>query len=316
VDPTALLRRAAPALAALTLVTAVAPAASAEPRAPEIAAYNVFMLSRNLYPNWGQVHRADLIAEGGVVSGQDVVVLNEAFDNAASDRLLRNLAGEYPHQTPVVGRSRAGWDATHGAYSDWTPEDGGVAVVSRWPITRKAQHVYRDSCGVEVFSNKGFAYVRLSSPSGPVHVVGTHVQAEDPSCATAPGTIRARQRAELRAFLDAQRIPASEPLYVAGDMNVIRESAEYAAMLGDLGARTPVHTGHRHSWDCSDNSVCLGQYGPEYAPEHLDYVLAINGPADYTNETGRPKSPPWTVSSWGTSYTYTDYSDHYPVFGY
>ncbi|KOV85336.1 sphingomyelin phosphodiesterase [Nocardia sp. NRRL S-836] len=300
--------------AAVVLTISAAPAAAAPAAAaPKIATYNVFMLSRNLYPNWGQLTRADLIDSTGVLAGQDVVVLNEAFDNAASDRLLANLRDTYPHQTPVVGRGRAGWDATGGAYRDETPEDGGVAVLSRWPITTRVQHVYRDACGADALSNKGFAYVRIESPDGPLHVVGTHMQAEDSACTSAPGGYRARQRAEIRAFLAGRNIPATEPVYIAGDLNVVRAGAEFAGMVAELGVRTPVFTGHPFSWDCADNSVCRDQYGPEYASEHLDYVLTVQGPA-LVNETRRVKSPEWTIWSWGRRYTYTDLSDHYPVF--
>ncbi|MEU7481750.1 sphingomyelin phosphodiesterase [Lentzea sp. NPDC042327] len=300
--------------AAVALAITAAPATAAPAAAaPKIATYNVFMLSRNLYPNWGQVARADLIDSTGTLNGQDVVVLQEAFDNTASDRLLGNLRDTYPHQTPVLGRSRAGWDVTSGAYRDETPEDGGVAVLSRWPITTRVQHVYRDACGADWFSNKGFAYVRIESPSGPLHVIGTHLQAEDSACTSAPGGYRAKQRAEIRAFLTARAIPATEPVYVAGDLNVVRASAEFASMVTELGARTPAITGHPYSWDCSDNSVCRDQYGPEYASEHLDYVLTVQGPP-LVNETRRVKSPEWTIWSWGRKHTYTDLSDHYPVF--
>ncbi|APE33375.1 hypothetical protein BOX37_04660 [Nocardia mangyaensis] len=151
-------------------------------------------------------------------------------------------------------------------------------------------------------------------------MIGTHMQSEDDGCRSGqPGQVRAKQRAQITAFLAAERIPATEPVYVAGDMYVIESSAEYPAMLSELDAVTPRHTGHPHSWDCRDNSVCLDQYGPEYAAEHLDYVLPINGhpvPNGYVNETRRVKSPAWSVTAGGTTYTDTDYSDHYPVFGY
>ncbi|MFI9815663.1 sphingomyelin phosphodiesterase [Saccharothrix variisporea] len=295
------------------LGAAPATAATPTPTPPKIASYNVFMLARTLYPNWGQVTRADLIDRQDVLAGQDVVVLQELFDNTAGDRLLTNLSDTYPHRTPTVGRTRGGWDATLGDYRDTAVEDGGVAVLSRWPITRRVQHVYRDGCGPDRLSNKGFAYVRLGSPTGPVHVIGTHMQSEDSSCTVSPASVRARQRAEIAAFVAAERIPAGEPLYVAGDMNVIRAGAEYATMLTDLGAAAPPFTGHPYSWDCADNSVCRDQYGPEYASEHLDYVLTLQGPV-LANETRRLKSPVWTVTSWFKTYSYTDYSDHYPVF--
>ncbi|ANZ41760.1 sphingomyelin phosphodiesterase [Lentzea guizhouensis] len=306
---------ATPATAAPTTAapTTAASATAAPAAAPKIATYNVFMLSRNLYPNWGQLARADLIDSTGVLNGQDVVVLQEAFDNAASDRLLANLRDTYPHQTPVLGRGTAGWDVTSGAYRDSTPEDGGAAVLSRWPITTRVQHVYRDACGADWFSNKGFAYVRIEAPAGPLHVIGTHMQAEDSSCTTSPASYRAQQRAEIKAFLAARDIPATEPVYVAGDLNVVRTSTEFTSMVAELGARTPAITGHPFSWDCADNSICRDQYGPEYASEHLDYVLTIQGPA-LVNETRRVKSPEWTIWSWGRKHTYTDLSDHYPVF--
>ncbi|MDQ3577002.1 MAG: sphingomyelin phosphodiesterase [Actinomycetota bacterium] len=286
---------------------------------PKIAAYNVFMLPRTLYPNWGQMTRADLIDQQNVLAGQDVVVLNELFDNESGDRLLRNLADSHPHRTPVVGRSRTGWAATTGAYSDVAPEDGGTAIVSKWPITRATQHVFNESCGVETQSNKGFAYAKLDSPNGSVHVIGVHAQAEDPSCTVSPASVRAAQRAEITQFVVDTRIPAAEPVYIAGDMNVIGDSAEYSTMLRSLGAKTPVLNGNPHSWDCPNNSVCRGQYGDDYAAEHLDYVLSLEGhagPNTLVNETRAVKSPTWKVTSWFTTYTYNDYSDHYPVFAY
>ena len=52
--------------------------------------------------------------------------------------------------------------------------------------------------------------------------------------------------------------------------------------------------------------------------EDLDYVLYRKGnarPAGWENNVVLEQSAPWTVSSWGTDYTYTNLSDHYPVIG-
>lgn len=108
-------------LAAAVVLTITATPATAAPAAPRIATHNVFMLSRNLYPNWGQLARADLLDSTGVLEGQDVVVLNEAFDNAASDRLLANLRDTYPHQTPVLGRTRGTARTTASAATSTAP---------------------------------------------------------------------------------------------------------------------------------------------------------------------------------------------------
>ncbi|BCM72627.1 MULTISPECIES: sphingomyelin phosphodiesterase [Streptomyces] len=315
-------RALAAAVLALALPAAAlagpAPAAAAEPApALRVLTYNVFLMSKNLYPNWGQDHRAAEIPKASFFQGNDVVVLQEAFDNSASDALKRAAADRYPYQTPVVGRGRDGWDATGGAYSATTPEDGGVTVLSKWPVLRREQYVYRDACGADWWSNKGFAYVVLDVDGTKVHVVGTHAQSTDPGCGAGEAAqVRARQFRAVDAFLDAKNIPADEEVLVAGDLNVDSRSAEYASMLADADlAGADARTGHPYSFDTRENSVARDRY-PDDPREDLDHVLPRAGharPAGWRNEVVREQSAPWTVTSWGASYTYTNLSDHYPV---
>jgi sphingomyelin phosphodiesterase len=300
-----------------------APSASAAAAAPadvpnlQVLSYNTFLFSKTLYPNWGQDFRAKAIPEAPFFQGNDVVVLQEAFDNSASDALGRNAAAQYPHQTPVVGRSKTGWDATGGSFSATTPEDGGVAVYSKWPIVRKEQVVFKEACGADWYSNKGFAYVVLDVNGTKVHVVGTHLQSTDPGCKA--GDAAAKRSAQLKqidAFLDAKNVPAGEQVLVAGDLNVDSHSAEYASMLKDGGLDgAQARTGHPYSFDTADNSIAAERY-PTDPREDLDYVLPRTGnarPAGWTNHVVKEQSAPWTVSSWGKSYTYTNLSDHYPL---
>ncbi|MEV5725769.1 MULTISPECIES: sphingomyelin phosphodiesterase [Streptomyces] len=314
------------AVLALALATAglagTAPTATAAEQPPpvRVLSYNVFLFSKSLYPNWGQDHRAAQIPKAPFFQGNDVVVLQEAFDNSSSDALKRASATAYPYQTPVVGRSKDGWDATGGAYSATTPEDGGVAVLSKWPILRKEQYVYQDACGADWWSNKGFAYVVLNVNGARVHVLGTHAQSTDPGCD--PGeaaAVRSRQFKAVDAFLDAKNIPAGEQVLVAGDLNVDSHSAEYASMLADGGlVGAEARTGHPYSFDTAENSIARERY-PDDPREDLDHVLHRAGharPAGWQNDVVKETTAPWTVSSWGTSYTYTNLSDHYPVTGY
>ncbi|MFI8509735.1 sphingomyelin phosphodiesterase [Streptomyces sp. NPDC085460] len=310
------------ALAAATLA-ATAPAASAAPDGPprlKVLTYNAFLFSKTLYPNWGQDHRARAIPAAPFFQGQDVVVVQEAFDNSSSDALKANAAAAYPHQTPVVGRSKSGWDATGGSYAAMTPEDGGVTILSKWPIVRKEQYVYKDACGADWYSNKGFAYAVLDVNGSRVHVVGTHAQSTDPGCAAGEAAqMRSRQFKAMDAFLDAKNIPAGEQVIVAGDMNVDSHSPEYASMLADAGlAGADARTGHPYSFDTELNSIAAERY-PDDPREDLDYVLYRAGnarPANWTNHVVLESSAPWTVTSWGTSHTYTNLSDHYPVTGF
>ncbi|GAU65658.1 hypothetical protein SSP35_02_00250 [Streptomyces sp. NBRC 110611] len=309
----------AAALAAVTL-TAIPPTASAA-TAPhlKVLSYNAFLMSKNLYPNWGQDHRAQAIAAADFFRGNDVVVLQEAFDNSSSDALKSQASAQYPHQTPVVGRSKDGWDATGGAYSSTAPEDGGVTLLSKWPILRKEQYVYKDACGADSLSNKGFVYAVLNVDGTKVHIVGTHAQSTDSGCAAGEAAAdRAKQFKELDAFLDARHIPADEEVMVAGDLNVDSRSAEYDALLANADlAPADGRTGHPYSFDTRENSVAKYRY-PDDPREDLDYVLHRNGharPGGWRNEVIKEESAPWTVSSWGRNYTYTNLSDHYPVLG-
>ncbi|MFC6066231.1 sphingomyelin phosphodiesterase [Streptomyces ochraceiscleroticus] len=302
----------------LTAATATAaPAAAADTPALKVLTYNAFLFSKTLYPNWGQDHRAKEIPAADFFRGQDVVVLQEAFDNSSSDALKANAAAAYPYQTPVVGRGKDGWDATGGAYSSLTPEDGGVTLLSKWPVLRKEQYVYKDACGSDSYSNKGFVYAVLNVNGTKVHVVGTHTQSTDPGCAAGEAaTTRAKQFTEMDAFLDAKNIPADEEVMVAGDFNVDSRGDEYGAMLkaADL-APADARTGHPYSFDTQENSIAKDRY-PNDPREDLDHVLHRNGharPANWQNEVVKETSAPWTVTSGGKDYTYTNLSDHYPV---
>ncbi|MBT2401441.1 sphingomyelin phosphodiesterase [Streptomyces sp. ISL-100] len=314
----ATLAATAPAVSAAPVTPAAASAsASAEVPSLKVLSYNVFLFSKNLYPNWGQDHRAKAIPAASFFQGNDVVVVQEAFDNGAADALKSNAAPQYPYQTPVMGRSKTGWDATGGSYSSTTPEDGGVAVLSKWPVVRKEQYVYKDACGADWYSNKGFVYAVLDVNGTKVHVVGTHAQSTDPGCGAGEAAqMRSRQFKAIDTFLDGKNIPASEQVIVAGDFNVDSHSPEYATMLADGGLTgDDARTGHPYSFDTADNSIASERY-PDDPREDLDYVLHRAGhvkPAGWTNEVIKEQSAPWTVSSWGKQYTYTNLSDHYPV---
>ncbi|GAA2099343.1 sphingomyelin phosphodiesterase [Streptomyces albiaxialis] len=308
----------AAALAA-TPVLAAAPAGAEEAAPPPVRllSYNAFLMSKTLYPNWGQDHRAEEIPKADWFRGNDVVVLQEAFDNSSSEALKANASGQYPHQTPVVGRSKDGWDATHGAYSATTPEDGGVTLLSKWPVLTKEQYVYKEGCGSDNMSNKGFVYAVLDVKGTKVHVVGTHTQSTDSGCGDGEAErIRSAQFKEVDAFLDGKKIPADEQVLVAGDLNVDRHGSEHASMLSDAGlVDSDSRTGRGHSFDTEDNSIAAERY-PDSPSEDLDYALHREGharPEGWNNHVVDERSAPWTVSSWGKEYTYTNMSDHYPL---
>lgn len=283
----------------------------------KLLAHNVYMLP---VVNWGQAQRADLIAQADYIKGYDVVLLQEAFDNSASDKLLSGLKGEYPHQTPVLGRSQDGWDETlnYGEVFDGKFEDGGVAVVSRWPIEQKVQYVFDRGCGWDDKANKGFVYVKVNKEGRFYHVISTHTQAEADECGKGEAAeIRSSQFKTIKKFIEDKNIPSNEIIFIGGDLNVNRNnSSEYSTMLTDLEANAPnAYAGWTATWDTVTNGIANNNY-PKLSPEYLDYILVAKKHAQpnfWHNQALDVPSPRWRVESVAETYEYKDYSDHYPV---
>ncbi|AZJ24790.1 sphingomyelin phosphodiesterase (plasmid) [Bacillus wiedmannii bv. thuringiensis] len=289
----------------------------------KVLTHNVYMLSTNLYPNWGQRERADLIGAANYIKNQDVVILNEIFDNSASNRLLSNLFEQYQHQTAVLGRSNGSeWDKTLGNYSSFAPEDGGVAIVSKWPVVEKIQYVFEKGFGPDNLSNKGFVYTKIKKNDRFIHVIGTHLQAEDNGCGqTSPASIRTTQLKEIQEFIKNKNIPKNEHVFIGGDMNVNKINAEnnsnseYTSMFNTLHASVPSYAGHTATWDAKTNSIVKYNF-PEAPAEYLDYVFSSKdhaNPVRIENKVLQLRSPLWSVSSFIHTHTFNDYSDHYPV---
>lgn len=285
----------------------------------KLATHNVYMLSTLLYPNWGQYIRADLISKAQYIKGNDVVIFNEAFDSGAANRLFSNIKSAYPYQTPVLGRSRSGWDSTEGNYSSTTVENGGVAIVSKYPIKEKIQHVFQHGCGYDNYSNKGFVYIKIEKDGKNVHVIGTHTQSEDPGCGVGHDrNIRAEQMKEISTFVKNKHIPKDEVVYIGGDLNVNKSSAEHQEMLKNLNVNDVVYNGYTSTWDPKYNSIAQYNY-PNSPSEYLDYIFVDKDhrqPGKLINEAVAERSPTWNVYKFPYLYSYNDYSDHFPLKAY
>ncbi|AUH50250.1 sphingomyelin phosphodiesterase [Chromobacterium sp. ATCC 53434] len=306
------------------LCAALLPAAShaAYPDDLKLSTWNAMLLPQALYPNYGQMRRVELMAASSVAQRQDVMVFQELQDNAASEHLLALLKPRFPYQTPVIGRTQQGWDGTEG-WNGMKPEDGGVAIVSRWPIVERRQYLFQTpGCSWDGQALKGFAYARIAANGGFYHVIATHLQSEDSGCAShADIAVRQAQLREMSAWIRSRQLPADEPVIVAGDMNIDRnKTAEYRALLDILGANEPRYAGAQYSFDTAANGIALERYGARSgdAPEYLDYILTLKGhrqPAMWHNQALDAPAPQWTVQSAVArqTYAYADFSDHYPV---
>ncbi|KAI1318049.1 hypothetical protein EDD11_007283 [Mortierella claussenii] len=274
---------------------------------------NVYFLSEVLYPNWGQRTRAQLIASSDYVKNHDIIVLEECFDNDPCGIIRDGLRAQYPYQTPTVGQTKSGWDSTSGSYSSTAVENGGVVVLSKWPMKQKHQFVYKNACGAEWFSNKGFAYVALDYKGSTVHFFGTHMQSDDSSCTSGQAAqYRGDALDAWRSFIDSRNIPANELVIMAGDFNIKRDTAEFSMLLSKLNAAQPTtYDGHPWTWDTQTNEIAHYNY-PNDPSEYIDFVLT-----DKKHKAVK-SSVQTSLKLQSSEYVlkgvaYHEYSDHYPV---
>ncbi|WP_171014184.1 sphingomyelin phosphodiesterase [Chitinivorax sp. B] len=312
----------------LTMLYVANTTLAAYPDDLKLTTYNAMLLPRSAYPNYGQVTRAQQIADAAFLQHQDVVVLQELFDNTTSEDLLNRLSQRFPYHTPVIGRSRSGWSSTEGGWRDTAIEDGGVAIASKWPIVEKVQYLFRTiGCGDDYPSLKGFAYAKLNANGQYYHIIGTHAQSESSwGCGGRDGhaAVRQAQFKEIADWIKARRIPSTEMVLIAGDMNVNKaNSNEYQTMLRTLNAHDPHYVGVPHTFDTVGNGLALERYGARSGDpvEYLDYVFVERNhrqPSFWHNLAIDPASPQWRVQAAGNgrTYTYTDLSDHYPVMAF
>ena len=229
--------------------------------APEPLVLNVLTFNAALLPGFAadtrQVERVARMAPHLV--GYDVLVLQELFVNAWREDLLEELADAYPHRGDLVGRDGA-------RMMPWR-QDGGVVILSRWPVERRATHLFEGTCsGTDCLADKGIAYVAVRVGERVVHVFGTHAQSVYGSDARG---VRAAQFAQFRAFVAAQGIPRDEPVVLAGDFNADAFSDERDGMLATLGADWPEVVGEvRATWDPAHNALAGGRRA-----QWFDYVL-------------------------------------------
>lgn len=279
----------------------------------QVLSYNIYM--RPFFHD-GQKIRAEYLLDR--LAGFDAIVFQEAYDDRIRDLLLEGLAKEYPFNTHILGA-----DAGFG-------QDGGVIILSKWPIVREGQRVFTerssspnrcpgpDCCeGSDCYADKGVIYALTNKAGRCYHLFGTHLQAASESW-----KLRNEQFKVIRDFVASHRIGRDEPIIIAGDMNVDRyDEARFADMRDLLKAAQPplkptlspiegmIYTFDGPRDDLNDN---------EDVQRYVDYVLyAVDNlqPVSAFNQVRIIRAPePWRQYFWQD--WRRDLSDHYAVLGH
>ncbi|WP_061227210.1 sphingomyelin phosphodiesterase-like hemolysin SphH [Leptospira interrogans] len=286
----------------------------------KILSYNLFMYHKGLFNsgNWGQEKRARLLVDSKYVKDQDVLVLEGVFDTKSKNILMSGLRSQYPNQIDVIGRATYGWNQTLGDFRAFPLDNdynGGVIVLSKWPIEEKIQYIFENhGCGNDYYYNKGFVYVKINKHGRKYHIIGTDVQ--NTSCSDLGQNARKHQFVEIKNFINLKQVPKNETIFLAGSFNVNKGSTEYQDILMILGVDEPHYAGISFTWDPKKNAIASYTSGTNQVSSYLEYIFVVGThfkPQVWQNLAYDPITPTtWNV----VGYTGYEFSDRYPVYGF
>ncbi|MCW8346941.1 sphingomyelin phosphodiesterase [Vibrio sp. ZSDZ65] len=239
--------------------------------------------------------RYQLIPE--YVKGYDVLALQEVFASGR-EAFLRELAKEYPYQTKMLDKD------------GFNIYDGGVIIVSRYPIVNEAQYVFPDCTGTDCFADKGVNYAEVIKGGQAYHVFATHTASFDTDTAR---EYRQRQFQQIRALATSLKIPINEAVIYSGDFNVnkLKFPGDYQQMIANLSAVEPSYSGYTAStFDPRINNFAGEALSGGENVEYLDYVMVSNEYGKKSFNDNRVDVPRSTADSLWTHY---NLSDHFPV---
>ncbi|MCP5161163.1 MAG: endonuclease/exonuclease/phosphatase family protein [Hahellaceae bacterium] len=226
--------------------------------------------------------------------GYDAIVFSELIDTLPSQQLLDAIRDEFPYQTAVLN-------------SPGYLVNGGVAIVSRWPIQTEDKVIYKGVCvDIQCLASRGAVYAKINKQGNLYHVFGTHTQSynEDEQRA-----VRLEQLRLMGEFVKSRQIPADEPVLMAGDYNVnkLLYPEDLAQMLINLDAVEPANEGNPYTYHGDQNHWADAGW-----IEYLDYVLYSQShltPIASVNRVIVPRS--LNEALWGK----WDLSDHFALVG-
>ena len=145
----------------------------------------------------------------------DIVGLEECFSDGEREQIKSQLRDVYPY-------SHEGPDEAD------VESDGGLLLLSRYPIVDRHQTIYRQCCGEDCLANKGVLHARIAVPGHPVEydIFLTHMQ----SCPPKVGSpnigkgrdcwekLRHYQAVHLNDFVQGYSDPHRVPILM-GDFN-------------------------------------------------------------------------------------------------
>lgn len=264
----------------------------------KILNYNTYMRPIGLFKN-GQDKRSKMMIP--YLQGYDLLVLSELFDDDIRNKLINGLSKTYPFQSSVIGSDQG------------LKQDGGVIVLSKWPILSQKQRLYGSNCaGINCFSRKGVLYTHILKGNSEYHVFSTHMQSGQAASSISKRKIQLKI---VKDFIKDTNISKDFPVFLVGDLNIDSNDrtnrSEYSNLLDLLSFKYIRPNGHNLSFDPSLNELA----NPKDRPELVDLILYSEKHLQPTSAESKviilKTENPWRDYFW--EQWFYDLSDHFPV---
>lgn len=243
----------------------------------------------------------------------DALALQEVYVPA-----MRNLLLKGPTQG-LLRRREGGLLNAH-QYADHRAKNG-LLIISKWPIGHHRWFPFSRNPGGR---KRGVLYTRIDRQGISYHVFNTHLWWDknwDQNCRAYRDhqLVRQEQLREIESFIDGERIPTGEPIFVVGDFNFGGpEDARYQKCCRTSdGSRHPECAERDvHGYDYLKNHVLqatdLYEYPPNPSKRILDHIFYRN--ADFAHCRSAIERLRFTTDiQWEKS---PDLSDHHPYKGH
>lgn len=173
----------------------------------KVMSWNTFMLPLPV----GYAHDPACRAKGITAQLQqenaDIIALTSTFNRIHIKGLTETMRSTHPHQLAHLP------DA-----SGKRKVNGGITLLSRYPIERHTTHTFKDCFGADCLTNKGFVHALIRTGSNQkVNIIATHLQA----LPSPPSDLaRQKQLEAIRAYADKNKDIQQWPTLLVGDLNV------------------------------------------------------------------------------------------------
>lgn len=272
----------------------------------KIMSHNIFIMSgiASISQNYNTKQRISEIKNANYWKNMDILVFQEAFNEDLIKDLKKELyRNGYIYQTQIIGNPK-----------DSINLNGGVFIVSKLNFDNEYFEIYKEGCGTDNFSNKGFIHVKINLNNIPINIIGTHTQSDDKLCLfNSSKNIRFKQLSQVNNYIN-QKIKINEIILLVGDLNMNKKSDEYYEILKTYNFNPPIYDNDdlNSTLDNINNSIAKDRY-LGLNSEYLDYVFIKQN--NYKNIKLNQKALKINSNEYEwKNKVYIDFSDHYPIF--